>query len=121
MPYAEQACGEAAAVMPQNFEDYERGGIVGYAQLHTVVTSSNSPWFRGPYGFVLTQRHPVPFIPLRGQLHLFDVPPEVEAQVNEERDRRAWGEDAKDMARIKQEWREFRTEGDETPPGKYYI
>jgi hypothetical protein len=99
--------------------DYERGGIVGYAMLKDVVTvdhSPHSPWFRGPYGFVLTQRHPVPFIPLRGQLGLFDVPDEIEAQINEIRDERAYAEDAKDFNQIKREWRDYRLEGDETPP-----
>src|SRR6266704_3971421 len=94
LPYAERVCGNAvAAIMPQNFEDYERGGIVGYATLKEVVTKSDSPWFRGKYGFVLTQRHSVDFIPLRGQLGLFDVPSEIEAQ-------------------IKREWEAYRLEGD---------
>src|SRR5437667_11345240 len=52
--------------MPSKKEQYEVGGIVGYATLQKVVTQSDSPWFRGKYGFVFTQRHPVPFIPLRG-------------------------------------------------------
>lgn len=69
--------------MPQKLSEYETGGIVGYATLQKVVTSSDSPWFRGRYGFVLTQQRTVPFIPLRGQLGLFDVPAEIEAQINE--------------------------------------
>ncbi|HEY7416368.1 MAG TPA: hypothetical protein VH593_14340 [Ktedonobacteraceae bacterium] len=64
-------------------EGYELGGIVGYATLQGVVSHSESPWFRGSYGFVLTDAHPVPLIPLRGQLGLFDAPPEVEAQIKE--------------------------------------
>lgn len=109
---------EAWATMPVSSGDFPTGGIVGYATLKEVVTKSDSPWFRGKYGFVLTQRHPLPFIPLRGQLYLFDVPVEVEAQVNKIRDERAWEEDMKDMAQIKQEWRNYRLEGDETPPWK---
>ena len=120
LPYAEQVLGwDVGAVIPQSFEEYERGGIIGYAMLKDVVTKSESRWFRGKYGFVLTQRHPVDFIPLRGQLGLFDVPAEIEEQINKIRDRRAWEEDAKDMAQIKREWRNYRLEGDETPPWKY--
>ena len=97
--------------MPQKASYYRLGGIVGYATLQKVVTKYHSPWFIGPYGFVLTQCHPVPFIPLRGQLGLFDVPAEIEAQINEIRDERAYEEDAKDMERIRLEWREYRNEG----------
>ena len=105
-------------VMPERSQDYETGGIVGYATIQKVVTDHTSPWFRGKYGFVLTQRHPLPFIPLRGQLYLFDVPAEVEAQVNKIRDERAWEADMKDMAQIKREWDAYLHEGDETPPWK---
>src|SRR6266568_5823940 len=101
--------------MPATSE-YELGGIVGYATLKEVVTKSDSPWFRGKYGFVLTQRHPVDFIPLRGQLNLFDVPTEIEAIINEIRDQRAMEAEAKDFNQIKREWRSYRLEGDETSP-----
>jgi ASCH domain len=95
--------------------EYELGGIVGYVMLHRVVTQSDSPWFRGRYGFVLTQRHTVPFMPLRGQLGLFDVPKEIEDEINAIRDERAIAEDAKDFNQIKREWYEYAHEGDETP------
>lgn len=82
LPYAESECGASvAALMPQRLEDYERGGIVGYATVHQVVMQSDSRWFKGKYGFVLTKAAALPFIPLRGQLSLFDVPPEIEEQV----------------------------------------
>jgi hypothetical protein len=73
----------AAALMPKRLDDYERGGIVGYATLTDVVTHSESSWFSGEYqyGFVLTNAATLPFIPLRGQLGLFNVPPEIEQQV----------------------------------------
>lgn len=77
-PYWQEACRH----MPERTADYEMGGIIGYATLKEVVTKSNSPWFRGHYGFVLTQRYTVPLIPLRGQLGLFDVPAEIEAQIH---------------------------------------
>jgi len=95
--------------------DYERGGIVGYATLQKVVTSSDSPWFRGKYGFVLTQRRPIPFIPLRGYLGLFDVPAEIEAQINEIREQRFHEEESREMTRIAKEWYDYRHAGDEVP------
>lgn len=93
--------------------DMKTGGIVGYATLQKVVTKSDSPWFRGKYGFVLTQRHPVPFIPLRGQLGLFDVPAEIEAQINEIRDQRFWEAEMAEQYQIAKEWRDYRLQGDE--------
>ncbi len=33
-----------------------------------------------------------------------------------EREQRAWSADMKDMQQIKEEWRAYRLEGDETPP-----
>lgn len=117
LPYAEQVCGESIApIMPINLEDYERGGIIGYATLKEVVTESASPWFHGKYGFMLTQRHTVDFIPLRGQLGLFDVQPEIEAQINGIREQRFWEAEMKEQYQIAKEWREYRLEGDETPP-----
>ena len=37
----------------------------------------NSDWFHGPFGFVLTDRRPLPFFPARGQLNWFNIPIEV--------------------------------------------
>ncbi len=116
LPYWTQRAPEVVEAMPKQVKDYEIGGIVGYATLKEVVTKSDSPWFRGKYGFVLTQRHPVDFIPLRGQLNLFDVPTEIEAIINEIRDQRAMEAEAKDFNQIKREWRSYRLEGDETSP-----
>ncbi len=33
-----------------------------------------SPWFVGPYGFVLDKPEALPFVPLTGQLGFFAVP-----------------------------------------------
>jgi hypothetical protein len=55
-------------------EDFERGGIVGMAQLDDCVTSSRSKWFEGPVGWVLSKPKRLPFIPLKGRLGLFDPP-----------------------------------------------
>jgi hypothetical protein len=55
-------------------EVFERGGIVGMAQLDDCVTSSRSKWFEGPVGWVLSKPKRLPFIPLKGRLGLFDPP-----------------------------------------------
>lgn len=50
----------------------DRGGIIGVAEIADCVTDSESPWFFGRYGFVLRNMRPVPFIPVKGALGLFD-------------------------------------------------
>jgi hypothetical protein len=49
------------------------GGIVGQVELVDVVTKCTSPWFVGPYGWVLESPRALPFLPTRGQLRLFSV------------------------------------------------
>jgi hypothetical protein len=52
------------------------GAVIGEVDIVDCVTESESPWFTGPYGFVL--RNPVLYeqaIPCRGRLGLFE--PEV--------------------------------------------
>ena len=47
------------------------GGIVGIATLTDLVTSLDSKWFHGPYGFVLTDPKPLDFVPCKGKLGFF--------------------------------------------------
>lgn len=49
------------------------GGIVGTAKIIDCVTSSDSKWFFGPYGFILRDQQPLIFMPLKGQLGFFEV------------------------------------------------
>jgi hypothetical protein len=49
------------------------GGIVGEVEIVDCVTMSVSPWFVGPYGFVLRNVKPLPFRPLKGRLGFFEV------------------------------------------------
>ena len=49
----------------------KRGGIVGVVEIVDCVSSSSSPWFTGPYGFVLRNAKPLPFIPCLGTLGFF--------------------------------------------------
>lgn len=52
---------------------FERGGIVGRANLWEVATASSSPWFSGPFGFRLAQAEPLPFVPMPGRLGFFEA------------------------------------------------
>ncbi len=51
--------------------EFEKGGIVGKATITDCVTESESPWFMGEHGFVLSDAKPVDFMPCRGQLGFF--------------------------------------------------
>ncbi len=51
--------------------DFDLGGIVGQAEIVGCVTSSQSRWFNGPYGFVLRNAKPLPFQRCRGMLGFF--------------------------------------------------
>ncbi|MFC3228808.1 ASCH domain-containing protein [Marinibaculum pumilum] len=57
------------------------GCIVGRAVITDCVQGHPSPWFYGPYGFVLTNARPCRPVPCRGALGFFSVPPEVMAQL----------------------------------------
>jgi len=56
------------------FDRIDRGGIVGSVEIVDCVVASNSPWFFGPYGFLLRAPQVLPFRPYRGQLGFFEVP-----------------------------------------------
>lgn len=55
----------------------QRGGIVGSVEIDGCVTEYASPWFFGPFGFVLRDPRPLPFRPMRGQLGFWDAPQDV--------------------------------------------
>lgn len=57
-------------VLPEKFE---LGGIVGQAEVHGCVTDHDSHWFFGPYGFLIRNAKPLPFIPMRGKLQFFQT------------------------------------------------
>lgn len=58
-------------VVPE-FDSLKRGGIVGMSCLIDCVRKHNSPWFEGPFGFVLKRSYPLPFRMCNGQLGFFD-------------------------------------------------
>ena len=52
---------------------FERGGIVGVADLYVVATARTSSWFFGPFGFCLRDARPLPFLPMLGRLGFFEA------------------------------------------------
>ena len=59
-----------------HFAMIDRGGVVGSVEIIDCVTTSESPWFFGPYGFKLARPQILPFQPLNGRLGFFDIPTE---------------------------------------------
>lgn len=66
---------------PADRSAFPCGGIVGMVDVVDVVTESQSKWFEGAYGWRLENARPLPFIPLRGSLGLFHIPPEIAERV----------------------------------------
>lgn len=59
-----------------------RNAIVGVVDIVDVVTSSDSPWFEGPFAFVLATPRPLPEpIPCDGKRRFFTLPKSVERKV----------------------------------------
>lgn len=54
------------------FNELQRGGIVGVAEIVGCVTTSNSPWFFGHYGFQIANAKPLDFVARGGALGFFD-------------------------------------------------
>lgn len=70
-----QVCREAEVPVPDmSAGEFRLGGFMGLADVTDCVDRHESPWFFGPYGFVLANVRPLPFMPHRGQLGFFDVP-----------------------------------------------
>jgi hypothetical protein len=66
--------------LPEDFEfpsfeslKKECGGLVGVMRITDCVNQSPSPWFCGPYGFVIEAATSNPFIPYKGSLGFFNV------------------------------------------------
>lgn len=64
-------------VVPMAFDDFERGGIIGQVEIHDCMRESESPWFTGPFGFLLRDPRPLPFRAMPGRLGFFNVQAEV--------------------------------------------
>lgn len=55
------------------YDTLKRGGIIGQVTIMDCVSQSKSPWFVGPFGFVLTDPYPLPFRPYTGALGFFET------------------------------------------------
>jgi hypothetical protein len=51
------------------------GGIVGIMDIVDCVTEMDSPWFTGPFGWVIENARPPPLIPCKGALGFFHPKP----------------------------------------------
>jgi hypothetical protein len=60
------------AGMPDGFWDCRFGGIIGQVDIVDCVDKSASPWFVGPFGFVLRNPRILPFRPCKGALGFFN-------------------------------------------------
>jgi ASCH domain len=58
-------------------ESLPRGAVVGTVDIVGCVRESDSPWFEGPFGFVLENPRPVIPVACRGSQKFFDLPVEV--------------------------------------------
>lgn len=62
--------------------EFERGGIVGQVNLREIVLQHPSPWFEGPYAWILSDPKPLKFFPMRGRLGLFWLDDELLGKLN---------------------------------------
>lgn len=63
--------------VPIDRAQLHRGVTVAVAELHDVVTDHPSPFFSGPFGWVLRNVQRVPAIPMKGKLSLYEPPSDV--------------------------------------------
>ena len=54
-------------------DEFPSGGFVGTVEIDGVATRSDSPWFSGPYGYVLKNPVKTEFIPGRGMPGFFET------------------------------------------------
>lgn len=64
---------ERLGIALPDVSNFETGGIVGVATITDCVEQSESPWFFGEKGFVLTDARPLKFIQMKGKLSFFET------------------------------------------------
>ena len=60
------------------FAAFITGGIIGQVEIVDCVSAHVSPWFFGPFGYVLKNPKLLPFRECRGMLGFFEAAPPVE-------------------------------------------
>jgi hypothetical protein len=83
--YISGSCPFVAGLNLPAFDELPRGGIVGMATIHGVVSKSPSPWFCGPLALLIGDPKPLPFQPLKGMLGFFEVPESIRETAQSER------------------------------------
>lgn len=73
----DETMAEFAFVNFPTFEGLARGGVIGSVEIVDCVDHVDSPWFCGPFGFLVRDPQPRPFVPCKGRLGFFDVPDHV--------------------------------------------
>jgi hypothetical protein len=68
--------------------DFERGGVIGVAELYDVIERGPNPicatkWFTGPIGFLWRNQKAFPIIKARGSQSLVEAPPEIHRAILE--------------------------------------
>ena len=58
--------------LPPREDEIRTGGIIGMVRVNDCVRRHSSPWFAGPWGWVLDKPYPLPFEPCAGQPGLFE-------------------------------------------------
>ena len=75
--------GESVEVIARGYESHRwLGCIVGAARVVDCVTEMDSPWFCGPYGFVMADARWSNRVECRGALGFFEVPADVLARLD---------------------------------------
>jgi hypothetical protein len=69
---AKELCDKLGIELPAPF-DLPTGGYVGKCHIVDVVTSTCSPWFFGPVGFVLKYPSTIYFQPACGKLNVYNI------------------------------------------------
>lgn len=63
-----------------------RSAVIGLVDIVDCISSSPSPWFEGPFGFVLANPRPLHPIPCRGALQIFDLDPAISEKIERQLD-----------------------------------
>lgn len=67
-----------------DFDRLDRAALIGSVDVADCVKDHSSPWFQGPYGFIL--RNPIALrepVPCKGALNFWDIPEDVMARCTE--------------------------------------
>lgn len=68
------ACDAFPMIKWPHRDSLQFGGVIGSVEIVLCATNSDSPWFFGPYGFVLKDPRPLDFFECKGALGFFEVP-----------------------------------------------